>query len=319
MKNNNVFQSGLSVTASSLKPAWITIVLGFLCPPLMLLLIKRRSYALISLAIIVASLIIAQIYTSINSWPFPIWAFPLQFAVNLVSAFYLYQLTLENNEPINHARIGVISLVVLFGILCIYIYSANFILSRYAIASVSMNPTLTHGDFVITSKSNSKNASWLAKLLNNETLAYGDLVIFKHPTEDEIYVKRIIALPGDELTFNGNALLINGKHVKRELIMSNHNNSPFRWLKNELYYEYNHGKMYQISLTGESAQVSGEITVPPGHLFVMGDNRNQSMDSRFWGLLPENNILERPLLIWWSVEPSVKPRIRWERIGNWIN
>ncbi len=307
-------ENQLNAVAVPAKSKWL-IMTGIICPPLILWLLGKRVYAVASLGLIIISLILAQIYSSLNNWPFPIWTFPLHVLVYLATAYHVYFALLENAEQFNSKRI-VISfwfiMLIMFGAYQLLV-SSSF--SRYGIASVSMNPTLIHGDYVI-SKQLTKESHGESNSIAG--LGYGDIVIFEHPEGDEIQVKRIVALAGDRVTFSGESLTINDEKIKRETINTNNSGTPFLWLKTELYSENNHGKKYLISVSGETVQVSGEVVVPPGHVFVMGDNRNQSIDSRFWGVLPVDNILEKPLLIWWSVKPGVQPLIRWNRIGRWV-
>lgn len=296
----------------------VIIIFSFLCPPLALLLLKKPMLALISFILILASLLLAQIYHSLNNWPFPFWTFPLQLFVHFASAWYTRKLYTQGQINCDPMKIIKIYISTLSLILVFYVLLRGYIVSSYAIGSVSMNPALIHGDLVLTQKFSAIETNWFQDQFQSLTFDYGDIVIFKHPAEDEIYVKRIIAKAGDKISFNENAIFINDRQLKQDFFKSS-TDMPFRWLKNELYYEYNHDKTYIISKTGEPVQINGDITIPPNNVFVMGDNRNQSIDSRFWGLLPVQNILEKPLFIWWSIQPGMMPQIRWQRIGNWLN
>jgi len=307
-------ENQLNAVAIPAKSKWL-VMTGIVFPPLILWLLRKRVYAVVSLGLITISLIMAQIYSSLNNWPLPIWVFPLHVVVYLATAYHVYFALLENAEQFNSKRIVIsfwLIMLIMFGAYQLLV-SSSF--SRYGIASVSMNPTLIHGDYVI-SKQLTKESHGDSNSIAG--LGYGDIVIFEHPEGDEIQVKRIVALAGDRVTYSGNSLTINDEKIKRETINTNNSSSPFLWLKTELYSENNHDKKYLISISGESAQVRGEVVVPPGHVFVMGDNRNQSIDSRFWGVLAVDNILEKPLFIWWSVKPGVQPSIRWNRIGRWV-
>ena len=298
---------------------WLTVITGIIAPPIALFALKKYKLAAVALFAIVASLGIAKIYASLNNWPFPLWLFPLQTITHLTTAHYLYKNKGLIEKSIGHIAFSLKTLFFTF-LLCSLLWPLPyFLLSQYAIASVSMNPTLIHGDYVITQKTYDSNAGGLSNLMRSSPLDYGDLVIFKHPKEEETYIKRIIAMPGDNVRFEGNDLSINNTPVERKHIKANKDNPAFRWLKNELYYEINNSKVYNISITSDSAMISGEIKVPEGFYFVMGDNRNQSIDSRFWGLLPKENIMEKPLFIWWSIQPGLKPQIRWKRIAKWLH
>jgi len=305
----------LNAVAVPAKYKWL-IMTGIVCPPLILWLLRKRVYAVASLGLITFSLILAQIYSSLNSWPFPMWTFPLHVVVYLATAYHVYFALLENTEQFNSRRIVISFWLIMLTMFGAYQLLVSSSFSRYGIASVSMNPTLIHGDYVISKQLTKESQGGSNSIAG---LGYGEVVFFEHPEGDEIQVKRIVALAGDRVTYSGNSLTVNNEKIKRETINTNNNSStPFHWLKTELYSENNYGEKYIISVSGETVQVSGEVVVPPGHVFVMGDNRNQSIDSRFWGVLPVDNILEKPLIIWWSVKPGVQPLIRWNRIGRWV-
>lgn len=289
---------------------------GLSFPPLLLWLLRRRGYAIISILLIILSFFFAMVYSSQNNWPLPIWVFPLHVVVYMATAYYLNKRISNDAGELNPIKIMAIFWAIMFTMLFVWQILFNSLFSRYGIASVSMNPALIQGDYVIT-RPYAENNSMLWP--SRQGLARGDVVIFKHPQEQETYVKRIVAMAGEKVSFDGNMLRINGDEVGRNLVKSNTNDKPFRWLASELYVERNNGKEYVISLTSESAQISGEIEIPPGHVFVMGDNRNQSIDSRFWGTLPVTQIVEKPVFVWWSVKPGMHPIVRWQRLGRWIN
>jgi len=297
---------------------WLMVLATLCCPPLMFFILKKFLYGFLSLVLILISLFVANIYSSLGNWPFLNWLFPIQIVVHAGSAIYIYkQIFSRILSPINKAILYLWSLSLT---LCVSIYFliSSILLSQYAIASVSMSPSLIHGDIVLVQNSLEKPSNQWFSLFSAYDLSYGDIVIFKHPKKEEVYVKRIVASQGDEIEFSGNSLKINGNELERRLIDSSNKNGSFKWLKNDAYYEYNNDSRYIINISEDASPVKGKITIPEGFVFVMGDNRNQSLDSRFWGLLPKENILGKPLFIWWSIQPGVKPWIRWNRIASWV-
>jgi len=297
---------------------WL-VILAMLCfPPLMFFLLKKLLYGFLSLLLILISLIIANIYSSLGNWPFPNWLFPTQIVIHAGSAIYIYQQFLNGRlNSLNRVTRYLWGFSFAFCI-AVYAFTSSVLVSQYAIASVSMSPSLIHGDTVVVQNSLDKTASSWLKLFAATNFTYGDIVIVKHPDKDEVNVKRIVANEGDEIEFMGNSLKINGTEVERQLIDSPRKNESFRWLKNDAYNEYNNGNRYIVHISEDPAPVKGKMIIPKGYVFVMGDNRSQSLDSRFWGLLPKENILGKPLFIWWSIQPGVKPWIRWNRIVSWV-
>ena len=140
----------------------------------------------------------------------------------------------------------------------------NSISERIRVESISMEPNLTPGDFVIVNK--------LAYRFSNSP-SYGDIVVFRYPLNpDQIpYIKRVIGVPGDNIHISDGNVYINGNIL----------NEP-----------------YIMELTGRG----GDWTVPENSLFVMGDNRNNSSDSRAWGFVPLENIIGRAEVIYWPPE-----------------
>ncbi|MDD2716633.1 MAG: signal peptidase I [Candidatus Wallbacteria bacterium] len=131
----------------------------------------------------------------------------------------------------------------------------------YVIPSGSMENTLQIGDRLFGNK--------LA--YHTGPVKRGDIVIFKSPVDGKPWVKRVIGLPGDEIEIRNHTLIRNGISVKEP------------YLKAEMKADY------------------PKITVPSGKLFVLGDNRNNSNDSRYWGFLPERNVRGKGLLIYWPI------------------
>ncbi len=127
----------------------------------------------------------------------------------------------------------------------------------------------------------------------------GDIVVFKSVNKDgHFIVKRVIGLPGDEIRINNKGFIqVNDDpFVYQEMPQSNENFT--------VYQEDNGVKQYLVQFTADLEQSSHEIKVPEGHLFMMGDNRNYSYDSRFWGALPIERIMGKLTMVWISCEES---------------
>lgn len=316
--NEPQVQNQKQISAGSRFVVWINLISAFILPPVAMLCAGKVRWAMASVILILLSLLIAQIYYSLGNWLFPLWLFPLQLFVHAGSALFVYKLTRRDGSGMCSPGLILISMIFVATTIGVYQLMAGNVFSRYVIASVSMNPALLHGDVVLSQKFLTRKRSFIQEIVTVNTVRYGDIVIFDHPGEREQYVKRVIAKEGDIVKFSGNKLSINGDPVVRDLLETAHSTTSFRWLDYALYYEHNHGASYKIGITPDEAPVNGEVIVPEGQVFVMGDNRNQSFDSRFWGMLPIENIIEIPRLIIWSVEPGLNPRIRWDRILTWL-
>ncbi len=188
----------------------------------------------------------------------------------------------------------------------IALFVLTFILQPFRIPSESMEHTLLVGDFLLVNKALFAPPGMFRRLLPYRDPQRGDVVIFRFPLEPEEYVvKRVIGLPGDRIHLSDGVVVRNGIALQEPYIAdepayrdSFRDNFPsgaysdpgvdFRWWR---------------ALRGSAR--NGEVTVPPGQYFVMGDNRNHSRDSRYWGFVPRGAILGRPVLIYFSLrEPS---------------
>ncbi len=187
-----------------------------------------------------------------------------------------------------------------FPILLIVLIVRSFIAEPFRIPSGSMIPTLEIGDFILV-----KKYSYGIKLpvLHNKVIDVGspergDVVVFRYPPQPEInYIKRLIGLPGDHIKWTvKKQLFINEEEVKLEKI---EDSSPkklsnrFKKYKETLSTDVSHELIYYPSFTKP-----GEWDVPEGHYFMMGDNRDNSSDSRFWGFVPEENLVGKASLVW---------------------
>jgi signal peptidase I len=166
------------------------------------------------------------------------------------------------------------------------LFVRTFVFQAFKIPTGSMKPNLLVGDHLIVNKFIfAPTASPIEKaLLPMRTIRRGDIIVFKFPEEPERdFIKRVIGLPGETLELKNQTVLINGQPLTEE------------------YAHY----LFPPSVDGQSDDIRrkyGPVTVPDGHFFMMGDNRDDSQDSRFWGFLPQSYVKGRALFIYWSFD-----------------
>ena len=187
----------------------------------------------------------------------------------------------------------------------------TFIYEPYQIPSGSMIPGLQVGDFILVNKHSyglkiNRIGKPFAMASDPE---YGDVVVFIPPHVNVPYIKRLIGKPGDTIRYINKKLYINGDSVEQELI----SHDGIETFLQETYLQSSR----VIRVQGGSASYPEEFSVPAGHYFVMGDNRDNSSDSRYWGFVPRDNFMGTGEMIWmtwecWTCLPS------FSRAG-WIN
>lgn len=196
-----------------------------------------------------------------------------------------------------------------------------FVFEPFRIPSGSLKPTLLVGDFILVNKF---DYGIRLPVLHTKIFAMnepkrGDIVVFREPpTESRDLIKRVIGIPGDNISYKDKVLYINGNIVSQqfEKYSTDQDEDLPPWTvvqKQENLFGVNHG-IYQIPSRDND---DFEVVVPEGKYFMMGDNRDDSADSRSWGFLPEENIIGKATRVWMSVD-SLKHPIRWERIGEKI-
>jgi signal peptidase I len=188
-----------------------------------------------------------------------------------------------------------------------------FVIEAFQIPSGSMIPTLEIGDHIFVSKfSYGLSIPFtLKKIFQFGTPKRGDVIVFRFPLDTEIdYIKRVIALPGEKVEVRKNEVFVNGRLMPREHVngpCSYEDSPPARREYNcDRWIENLDGKEHSVIHMGSGMPApdwTGEV-VPPGRVFVMGDNRDNSNDSRVWGTVPMEYIKGRALIVWWSRGPT---------------
>ncbi len=220
-----------------------------------------------------------------------------------------------------------------------------FVVEAFKIPSKSMVPTLMVGDHIFVNKfiyglRVPFSKKWLTHF---KTPQRGEVIVFIYPLNEKLdFIKRVVGLPGDSIKVSGDDVYINGEKVsyqpitvvgqnpkdKRELLLQ-----PPAELKNgeeykEMPYFPEYGDYsFFIEKLGNTAHLKQEagfqiregvdVKVPEGKLFVMGDNRDNSSDSREWGFVPLENVKGKAMFIWLSLDHD-QGGVRWDRFGKWI-
>ncbi|MFD0325099.1 MULTISPECIES: signal peptidase I [Lysobacter] len=208
-----------------------------------------------------------------------------------------------------------------FPVLFVVLILRSFIAEPFRIPSNSMMPTLLTGDFILVNKF---TYGLRLPITNQKILAMGepergDVVVFRpphHPEQD--WIKRIIGLPGDKVSYRDGRLTVNGEPIIYAPIGTYQGRGNGTEMTGAQELREQIGKhVHRILLRTESPlldQGEGDWVVPDGEYFVMGDNRDNSEDSRYWGYLPEQNLRGRAFLIWMNFDGGVD----FSRIGNSI-
>jgi signal peptidase I len=195
-------------------------------------------------------------------------------------------------------------------ILAVGIFVMTFVFQNFEIPSASMMSTLLIGDHVVVDRTALAPATPLAFFMPYRDVRRGDIIVFFKPGEPNLFlVKRAIAIPGDHIHLNNGVVYLNGiaQHEPHAIQPATDGNpehtyeayrDDFPALPPAPYEEVTPEWAHELP----SHIQDGDLVVPPGQVFAMGDNRTDSLDSRYWGFVPHENIVGRPLLVYWSFQ-----------------
>ncbi|QSA98342.1 signal peptidase I [Methylococcus sp. EFPC2] len=206
-----------------------------------------------------------------------------------------------------------------FPIILIVMLLRSFLVEPFRIPSGSMMPTLLIGDFILVNKF---TYGIRLPVLNNKVVelgqpARGDIVVFRFPKDPKVdYIKRVIGLPGDRIGYYHKQIFVNGKPVNQTVLGEYRGTGEGEDMTGAvLSSEELENVTHDILIRENQPSPQGEFTVPPGQYFVMGDNRDNSNDSRYWGTVPEGNLVGKAFFVWMSFDWS-NGGIAFSRLGT---
>jgi signal peptidase I len=184
------------------------------------------------------------------------------------------------------------------------LFGTTSLIQAYVIPTGSMEDTLLVGDHLLVDKLAyaPPGGPITGRLLPYTAVHRGDIIVFRYPVDiSQTFVKRCIGVPGDRIRLLNKNLILNGRKVSE----------PYVYHKAEYFDPYRDDFPLPNIHVPEAAQdmmenhlANGEVVVPPNNYFAMGDNRDSSLDSRYWGFVPRANIIGKPVIIYWSFDAS---------------
>ncbi len=197
----------------------------------------------------------------------------------------------------------------------------SFIVEPFRIPSGSMLPTLHIGDFILVNKFayGLRLPVLNTKILSAGTPQRGDVIVFRYPDDTKIdFIKRVVGVPGDTVSYHDRVVYINGVAQKQDYIGTYIGQGAEASMTGASVEMEHLGKVnHKILLLPNGDMRDFKYTIPSGHYFVMGDNRDNSRDSRYWGTVPDSDLVGKAFLIWMNWDPEVS-HITWSRIGSLI-
>jgi signal peptidase I len=186
------------------------------------------------------------------------------------------------------------------GTVVIAVFVVTFLVQAFTIPSGSMEKTLLVGDYLLVDKFCYGGSGW-NRLLPYRNVRHGDIIVFHYPLNPaQDFVKRVVALPGDRLRLIDKRVYVNGIPQREPYV---------QYIKGPRNYYLDDFPQTDSPVYGVDAKwwkdmrklvEDRQLIIPEGQYFVLGDNRDDSQDSRFWGFVPRENIIGQPLLIYWS-------------------
>ncbi|MGZ4957890.1 MAG: signal peptidase I [Methylomonas sp.] len=242
------------------------------------------------------------------------------FATGLIwGAYWLYLKTAHIPYPVEKEPLMVEYARSFFPVVLVVLLLRSFLVEPFRIPSGSMMPTLLIGDFILVNK-----FSYGVRLpvLNSKIIEMGepkrgDIVVFRFPKQPSVdYIKRVIGLPGDRIAYFDKKLYVNGQPIKQVSLGRYQGvGQGANMTGAELLEEDLQGVEHSILISHGVSSVEDVFVVPQGQYFVMGDNRDNSNDSRYWGTVPEANLVGKAFFIWmnWDWENN---GIAFSRLGT---
>jgi signal peptidase I len=205
----------------------------------------------------------------------------------------------------------------LFPVILIVFLLRSFLVEPFKIPSGSMIPTLQVGDLILVNKFEYgiRLPVINQKIIANKDPARGDVVVFRYPPDPRVdYIKRVVGLPGDEVAYLNKVLTINGQRIESAPLLDEYDDDSQRYA--QLAKEVLGGVEHRVQTfkdrpafvpgvqdfpNSDACHYSGEgvtCKVPAGQYFMMGDNRDNSVDSRYWGFVPDKNLVGRAFFVW---------------------
>lgn len=272
----------------------------------------------------------------------------------------LFKAKKENQQPKNTFQVVAEYVQALIGAVLLAILIRGFVFEPFKIPSESMVPTLLVGDHIFVARYKYGlrvpfTKIWLKEFDGPQR---GDVVVFNYPADEDVdFIKRVVGLPGDTVAMKDGKLLVNGKEIgKKQFYLQGKNKDnacvmdvsertdkffPKEFKKFPYYLKYSKFEKF-VETFGDGEQhmmqrsilepndIDFEIKVPERQYFVMGDNRDHSLDSRIWGMVPRENLKGKAIYIWLSlnhertscaynfISPDVFSNVRWDRFGREI-
>lgn len=211
-----------------------------------------------------------------------------------------------------------------FPVILIVFVLRSFIAEPFRIPSGSMLPTLNIGDFILVNKF---SYGFRLPIINEKVISVsdperGDIMVFRFPHDPTThFVKRVVGLPGDKIVYKAKKVYINGKLMPQQAdgkyVFRNGANRKLSL--NKLTEDLDNVRHDILIDPRRSSLQIMKFDVPKGQYFVMGDNRDYSNDSRYWGFVPDKYVVGKAFLIWFSWDWSNGGGINWSRIGTMLN